>query len=76
MYELTKEIRAGIGRVILGKEDIIRDLKEMESRGTQVMTCGTCLNHYGIADQLKGGTVTNMYDIVEKMTTADLLVRP
>ena len=57
-------------------EDIIRDLKEMESRGTQVMTCGTCLNHYGIADQLKVGTVTNMYDIVEKMTTADLLVRP
>ena len=48
----------------------------MESRGTQVMTCGTCLNHYGIADQLKVGTVTNMYDIVEKMTTADLLVRP
>lgn len=57
-------------------EDIIRDLKEMEAAGTQVMTCGTCLNHYGIADQLKVGTVTNMYDIVEKMTTADLIVKP
>lgn len=57
-------------------EDIIKDLKEMQEKGTEVMTCGTCLNHYGIADQLKVGTVTNMYDIVEKLTTADLVVKP
>ena len=57
-------------------EDIIKDLQEMQERGTEVMTCGTCLNHYGIADQLKVGTVTNMYDIVEKLTTADLVVKP
>lgn len=57
-------------------EDIIRDLKEMQERGTEVLTCGTCLNHYGIADQLKVGSVTNMYDIVEKLTTADLVVKP
>jgi sulfur relay (sulfurtransferase) complex TusBCD TusD component (DsrE family) len=48
----------------------------MQEKGTEVMTCGTCLNHYGIADQLKVGTVTNMYDIVEKLTTADLVVKP
>ena len=57
-------------------EDVIKDLKEMQEKGTEVMTCGTCLNHYGIADQLKVGTVTNMYDIVEKLTTADLVVKP
>lgn len=57
-------------------EDIIKDLQEMQSRGTEVLTCGTCLNHYGIADQLKVGSVTNMYDIVEKLTSADLVVKP
>ena len=29
--------------------------------------CGTCLDHYGIKDQLAVGEVTNMYVIVEKM---------
>ena len=38
--------------------------------------CGTCLNHYGLTEQLAVGGVTNMYDIVEKLTHADLVVKP
>jgi hypothetical protein len=40
------------------------------------MTCGTCLNHYGLTEQLQVGSVTNMYVIAEKMTGADLIVKP
>ena len=36
----------------------------------EILTCGTCLNHYGLADKLAVGQVTNMYEIAERMTHA------
>ena len=42
----------------------------------QILTCGTCLNFYGLSEKLQVGSVTNMYEIVERMTAAKLLVRP
>ena len=54
----------------------LEDLKSMAERGVEILTCGTCLNFYGLTDKLAVGGVTNMYDIVEKQMTADLIVRP
>ena len=54
----------------------IEDLKTLEVQGVEILSCGTCLNYYGLTEQLKVGTVTNMYVIVETMEQADLLIRP
>lgn len=54
----------------------IEDLKSMEAQGVEILTCGTCLNHYGLTEKLQVGGVTNMYVIVEKMTNASLIVKP
>lgn len=54
----------------------LEDLKSMEAQGVEILTCGTCLNHYGLGEKLQVGSVTNMYVIVEKMTQAGLLVKP
>ena len=54
----------------------LEDLKSLEAQGVEIFTCGTCLNFYGLSDKLKVGEVTNMYAIVEKMTRADLVVKP
>ena len=54
----------------------LEDLKNLESSGVEIFTCGTCLNHYGLSEKLSVGSVTNMYDIVEKLTKAALVVRP
>lgn len=54
----------------------LEDLKSLEAQGVEILTCGTCLNHFGLTDQLAVGGITNMYDIVEKMSTADRVVRP
>ena len=51
-------------------------VQDMAARGVEMLTCGTCLNHYGLTEQLAVGGVTNMYDIVEKLTHADLVVKP
>lgn len=54
----------------------LEDLKSLEAQGVEILTCGTCLNHYGLTEKLKVGNVTNMYDIVEKMTQASRIVKP
>ena len=52
------------------------DLKELERRGVKILTCGTCLNFYGLSEKLKVGEVTNMYEIAETMSKASLIVSP
>ena len=54
----------------------LEDLKSLEAQGVEIMTCGTCLDFYGLKDKLAVGEVTNMYTIAEKMTGADLIVKP
>ena len=54
----------------------LEDLKSLEAQGVNIMSCGTCLNYYGLSEQLMVGSVTNMYDIVETMEKADLLIKP
>ena len=54
----------------------LEDLKSLEAQGVEILSCGTCLNFYGLTDKLSVGEVTKMYTIVEKMTGADLVVKP
>ncbi len=54
----------------------IEDLKSLEALGVEILTCGTCLNYYNLSDKLQVGGVTNMYEIAEKLTQADLVIRP
>lgn len=52
------------------------DLKDLAARGVEILTCGTCLNFYSITEKLQVGSVTNMYDIVERMSSADRVIKP
>ncbi len=47
----------------------IEDLKELESRGCVILTCGTCLDYLGIRDQLQVGGVTNLYEIAQTISS-------
>ena len=55
---------------------VLEDLKNLAAAGVEVLTCGTCLDHYGIADALAVGEVTNMYVIAQRLTGAGVVVRP
>lgn len=54
----------------------LEDLKSLEEQGVEIRTCGTCLNFYGLTEKLQVGEVTNMYDIVERMSKADRIIKP
>lgn len=56
--------------------DSLEDLKHLEEQGVEILTCGTCLNYYGLSEKLQVGSVTNMYTIVEKMAGADNIIKP
>ena len=50
--------------------DSLEDLKSLEAEGVKILTCGTCLDFYGLKEKLAVGGVTNMYEIVETMNQA------
>lgn len=46
----------------------VSDLKALADKGVKVLSCGLCLDFYGLKDRLQVGEVTNMYRICELMT--------
>ena len=71
----------GTGDDVLGKKlmgSFVYSLTQLDELPATVLvlTCGTCLDHYGIADTLAVGEVTNMYVIAQRLTGASLVVRP
>lgn len=51
-------------------EQVAEHLKALSDAGVEIQVCGTCLNFYGLTEQLKVGMVSNMYDIVTRMQKA------
>lgn len=66
----------GGAKLAIEGSDSLEDLKELESQGVEILTCGACLNYYEIADKLAVGSVTNMYVIAESMMEADKIIKP
>lgn len=66
----------GGARVTCEGSASLDDLKSLEAQGVEILTCGTCLDFYGLKDKLAVGEVTNMYAIAEKLTGAGLIVKP
>ena len=56
--------------------DSLEDLKSLEAEGVKILSCGTCLDFYGLKEKLAVGGITNMYEIVEIMESAGTIVRP
>lgn len=66
---------AGVKLAVKGSE-ALDDLQQLERAGVDILVCGTCVNYFGITDQVAVGHVSNMYDIAETMAGAGRLVRP
>lgn len=66
----------GGAKLTVEGSESLEDLKTLEEQGVEIMTCGTCLDYYGIKDKLAIGGVTNMYSIVETLQSAMSVIRP
>jgi len=50
---------------------VLEHLINLEQQGCEILSCGTCLDYYGMKEKLAVGKVTNMYTAVEKLLGAD-----
>ena len=55
---------------------LLDDLMALEEAGTEIIACGTCLNFFELADQLRVGRVTDMLEIASRLADAGSIVRP
>ncbi|NVF12328.1 sulfurtransferase-like selenium metabolism protein YedF [Anaerococcus sp. AGMB00486] len=49
------------------RENTIEDFKKLEKNGVEIISCGLCLDHYGLKEDLKVGRISNMYEICSLM---------
>jgi selenium metabolism protein YedF len=55
---------------------VLEQVRQLEQVGARVLTCGTCLNYFGIKDKLAVGSVSNMLEIIETLSRAGRIIRP
>ena len=55
---------------------LVDDLRGLEAAGVEIIACGTCLNFFELADQLRVGRVTDMLEIAGRLADAGSIVRP
>lgn len=64
--------------VILGAEGspVIDHLKEIEKMGVTMLLCATCAKYYVLEEKIKIGTLSNMFEIAQVMSSAGNIIRP
>lgn len=62
------------GVTLACNEEVADHLKLLADKGSEILVCGTCLNFYGLSEELKIGTVSNMYEILQRMKDASKVI--
>ncbi len=68
-------INSGVQLACEGSE-VLEALQAFSDAGVEILSCGTCLDFYGLKEKLRVGRVSNMYEIAQSLLEADRLIRP
>lgn len=74
---LPKEIiflNGGV-KLTVDSSEVLESLKNLEKRGVKILSCGTCLDFYGVKNNLAIGEISNMYTIVESMNSSNKVIK-
>ena len=55
---------------------VLDTLRTLSEKGVEIASCGTCLDFYKLREKMSVGSISNMYDIIQSMMEADILIRP
>ena len=53
---------------------VLEHLQEMAAHGVELILCSTCLDYFGLTDQVAVGIVGGMTDIIEAMQKAEKVI--
>ncbi len=68
-------VNAGVKLTSQGSE-ALEALAKLANMGSDIASCGLCLEFYQLKDKLAAGRATNMLDIVETLQKAGRIIRP
>lgn len=68
-------VNAGVKLTAQGSE-VLEALDRLACMGTDIASCGLCLEFYGLKDKLVAGRPTNMLEILETLQKAGRIIRP
>jgi selenium metabolism protein YedF len=63
-------------KLVTNGSPVIKQLKDLEKMGVELLLCATCVNHYSLAASVGAGILSNMYAIAEVMASAGNIVKP
>lgn len=61
-------------KLLIEENDTLEILKEIEAKGVKLLACKTCLDHFGLTDQMKAGIAGTMIDIITLQDNADKVI--
>lgn len=53
---------------------VVGELKQLESRGVEILACGTCLSRLKLTDRVAVGQVSNMYTLADTLLRAGKVI--
>lgn len=78
LEELPQEIicyNSGVNLALRGS-DTGQSLKKLESMGIKITLCGTCVDFYGLKENLEAGSISNMLYIAGRLSSDCKIVKP
>lgn len=61
-------------RLVCDGSPVLDQLQALQERGVPLIVCGTCLNHFGLAEQRRVGLMGGMGDIIEAQWKASKVI--
>ena len=61
-------------RLAVGDSLALPFLQVLAEKGTEIILCGTCVDHFNIRDRIAVGRIADMHTIVESLMRADSLI--
>lgn len=65
-------INGGV-KLVVEESLVLESIKKLKEMGTNVQSCGLCLDFYKLKDKIAVGEITNMYAIVEMMNRSNTI---
>jgi selenium metabolism protein YedF len=66
-------LNSGVKLAVDGAQTV-EHLRTLQSKGVEILACGTCLDYYHLKEKLAVGSVTNMYSVIEWMNASGKVI--
>jgi selenium metabolism protein YedF len=67
-------VNGGVKLACEGSE-VIEDLRQLSGQGAEILSCGTCLDYFGLKPKLQVGRISNMYEILSSLAQAGKVLK-